>query len=774
MSLQTSMNTGRALMAGTSFGAFLKHISETDVKTQIGAADPQDFGAYAVVADDALRPERTVVAYVRVSDVLVSRWWPGYRILNLTGDDNEEGIASLLATDLVSDADLFDFRDALANPRYASAIISSLFPRADVPIRGRQYYVSEDRVVKTVREVLGTALKTRVLEAYGHAVVRILSAGGLVHSTMERKLIGRSDSFVLSTADIKQLVLESAMKDVFSSQRLKAAAALNQDATPTLLGESLARVFRDISLLIPEMRLRLEQVEIAKSLLARYYANPNGLPAQLAAHSNLATLATYANFLLDIASGDGLAGGELTNVDAASSSEGKQACDMLLQVLQTSPRIEAMPIARFATMFGQVPAASAQGERRGLVMFGVRGQRSQMQVVDMVPQGTAGVPDFYYDLAQLEPAYVKLAALAGPLNAGLLSVDAAVSLANIVADELSFTTMSEYQVSTGPIADTELAFARSIIPPLLLTLQVSARELALVAMARSSEVAITREGAAGALSLLYSTPVKEYWRAHVLAATPSIAFFDNPAHVIVYSSDMTQALPTPFPARAQGLDVSVMRDQRYIKPTNVASIFDPKFAREFAVNLKTRSIGDETPVTMRLQIPVLMGVLQFGDGTDPNEKRGQAAYAAVQEPGVDPETRYLLGLACVYALRGVNGAPGRDDVLSDRAKSWLVENLATMMLHPAVQAVAEMALNRAVLAAGIDARRLSAQWREVVVRALAGTALGTLARFGKIEPVHVQQIVDAMPITALSVKANMTLATMPTRLNGSRAEGSAV
>jgi hypothetical protein len=109
-------------------------------------------------------------------------------------------------------------------------------------------------------------------------------------------------------------------------------------------------------------------------------------------------------------------------------------------------------------------------------------------------------------------------------------------------------------------------------------------------------------------------------------------------------------------------------------------------------------------------------------------------------------------------------------VVSDKAKSWIVETLTPMATHPAVTRVATKALHQAVINEGLDARKLAPQWKEVVVRAYFGTLLALLHRFNKIDETILNEVISNLPVNALSVKAALALATMPMALDASVTE----
>jgi hypothetical protein len=431
---------------------------------------------------------------------------------------------------------------------------------------------------------------------------------------------------------------------------------------------------------------------------------------------------------------------------AASITETKEAFNNILTVIQSAPSIELVSLTQYAEYFGEVPVSSPDGIRRGLVLYKANCQTSKMEVAD-ARKVSAG-----YELAQLSPEYVRSSGLAAPLSGSLLTTESMAGLANIVADEMSMTEVEVAEDCT--------------FNPKLFAIQVTDDDLMLLAMAKSEAVAYVKASVyvgpvqpTAPLQLLFGCTVSEQWRMSTFASTPLMAFFLDPAAVIVYKSAMTATLSKPMPSRPQSLGLIPASDMVYanLNESNIEEYLLRQVERPFTLKVPLQSLSGET-VIIDLEIMVLAALLGYDPTTYP--ERSGAFYAAVREPGVDDETRMMLQIALAYALEGGN-------ILGDKAKSWVIERLAPLMMHPAVQQLTTRSINASIIKQKLDARSMAPQFKELVLRSYFGVAMAILARFGKLDGDTAAELTRVLPITGLSVKSQLALAAMPHQLNAS-------
>lgn len=698
----------------------------------------QPFGWHQIQRDSEQFGAFDFVSFPTPRDVLVSRWYPGYRVTDLTGVSADEALALTLGATMESLDDLQRFQRILATPDIAADIIAKLLPRNGVPVKSRAYLMTEKMVSETVKEIVKqkvAGVDDAIIMAYNHAILRVLTAKDLVAPGPESRVVNQAKSYAIDATSLRQVIMTEAMRGVFSESRVASVIKyLDQEATPQIFGEQLGEMFRQFSRSIPEIQLRLKQFDTVVQVLHAMNVNPTDVPEELRAHPALLSLLSISNFTL-YAADNPLRD---ANMPGDAIEEIRRAADAVLTVVQSAPSIESLPLSKFAELFGEVPVSSPDGLRRGLVLYTSQGQSSKMDVADVWPRAGG------FALSQLDPSYVRAAGVAAPLTGSMLSVDAVKGLANIVADEAAMIPQDE----------------PGFITPELYMIGVTGVDLMYLAMARAASVSYVRIDNTNdqrGLPLLFGCSVAEQWRMDVLAATPTTAYFTDPAAVIMYTSKMTPKDAKPLPARSQTLGLQMNRDIAYIG-SNIESLLVKTVEETFSFKITVQPYGQDA-IPLNLKINVLEGLV----GTEAKPiNRGEAYYAAVREPGVDTEIETLLRLALAYA------SSDDQDINGDKAKSWLIVHLAPIMMHPAVRLIAERAINAAVIEQKLDARALRPQMREVYSRAFFGVALAILNRFGKIDGTTASALTKAIPTSALSLQAALTLAQLPAAINGTR------
>lgn len=703
--------------------------------SQLASRFPTLCSVDLVDRDESLLRDDTIVNFTKPTDILVSRWYPGYRVTSLRGQTSEETIAILLAATLDTADSLASFRLLLTSPQVPARIIGELFPRAAVPITAKKVLVTETYVREVVRKAVGTQVAGTVVDAYANAIIQVLAHPSLdfVQLSPEQKVLAMSDTYVASVASIRRALLIDAMRGIFSDARANdTVRSLRDNTTPQVLAETIARSFRAAAHLIPEIQLRLEQLDVAVSLVGTYVREPALLGPQLQAHAPLGELASIANFLVAAVYDQPIAASEFEGAFFASVPEQKDACTRILEIIRTAPSLELISLSSFAEMTGEVPVITSDGTRRGLVLYGSAGQETKMEVLDVAENGAT------LAISALPGEYAKATSLAPVINSSLLAVGNITQLANVIADEV---TREVWAPESAPSA------------PVVATFNMHGADLIYVALHRANTVAISRS-ASGVVRLAYACTPASQWRSGVHAATPDTAFFTSPAATILYTSSGESIEPRSLPSRQQHLGALVARDTEYLG--NIEPLLSKAIQREFSVTVEVKR-GLAEPLSLQLDIGVLSHLLGFSAKTGA-PARGDAYYATIAEPGVDTELCFLFEVARLYT-------DSEDGLLADRAKSWLVEHLAPLVVHPVTASIAQRALNEAVMTAGVDLRRMAGAHRDLVIAAMFGTALAILSRFSKIDPRLVQPLMKAVPLNGLSLKAQMALLELPRSLN---------
>jgi hypothetical protein len=669
-----------------------------------------------------------IVDFHKPTELLVSRHYPGYRVFDITGMAADETLGLLLAKSLDSETALEEFRAVLSSPDIPSNIVNALLPRVTLAARRGKYMMTENMIdTQTAFALQNRVTDANVISAISHVITQVLKHMDMVLKGPERKIVRMSPTYTLTMDDIKRVILTESLRDIFSEARISAyTKELDQDATPNLIGEVIANMLRHASHAIPEIRLRLEQLDTVQAIVQTYYREPTALSKTLQASTTLASLAGYANFLVAAVAD------EKTMMNDRDNSDSREACNAILSVLQSAPSIEVIPLAKFAEYFGLVPCSAADGIYRGLVAYLPLMQQSKLDVVNNFPR-EAG-----QELALLPPEYVPTTTLFSEINRSLLTIEAMQGLANMVADEIATARWSVQDV------------------PVLRTIGMINTDVIYLAMARAEIVAVTRsEDKNARFSLIYAAKVSEYWRTRLGASTPSISYFGDPQSLLIYQAGAESKLPTSLPSRPQTLELSAAFDTNYRGAIADQLNSDVAKPLTFSITLINPNVASgETVLKLRIS------PLELLVGLNPNLERGGAKYSIIKEPGVDRDIVILMSLVTAFAQSG-------QQVISDKAKSWIIEILTPLATHPAVTRVAIRALNQAVIDAKLDARTMHPQYKEAIVRAYFGTLLALLERFGKIDEQVRADILTILPVNALSVKAALSLATMPVALDAS-------
>lgn len=691
------------------------------------------------VESSLLPGETNFISFNRPTDILVSRWYPGFRVTDLTGPDADESLGFMLADEIDDTEALYEFQRLLSNPNVASSIIQALLPRRGVPVRRGKYLMSEDTISLTTREVLATLGETKasVVAAVSHVIIRVLAKLGLVLASADQKIVKVASSFAVSASDLRRLILVESMRDIFSDARLaEVTRSLDQDATPEIIGEVIGRMIRHAANSIPEINLRMEQINMVQTLVHRYYVDPRSLSQVMQAYSGLISLAAYANFTVWASNQN------LSDHIIADNADLKEACNNVLTLIQSAPSIESMALSKYSSHFGMVPGNSA-GLYRGVVLYLPLNQVSRMDVMQTQQKG-----DGY--LVNQQPAeYAPVSRLSDELNKSLLNTVAMEGLANLVADEMS---QQPFVIGEAPS---------------LLTLGVSRDELKYLAIARAQSLSFVLNAEKGPSlpMVVYGVDVSEQFVMNVGAASPGTVFFSDPAAVIVYgfgaSNDNNSQQPVPVPARSQSWALPIGMDHNF--KGDISKYLSTKVEEVFKIRLPIELIqadGELRSIEILISaLPILMPTPRV-DGTTSMVDNGGVHYSTVMEPGIDKEVRLMLALIAEYIKVG-------NRVLADKANSWVIETLGNAMQHPVVVGMAIKAVNKSLVDARLDGRRLKSQFNEVMIYAYFSTLMAIMTRFNKVAPEVALDLIQNVPTSGLSVKASALLLSMPMQLNAS-------
>jgi hypothetical protein len=676
--------------------------------------------------DSILMASTEFITFHAPTEILISRHYPGYRMFDLSGKNADEALGLLLASTVDTEDDLEEFRRTLASPDVAQTIITTLFPRVSTPLSRGKYTITERAIADVTGSVLGgRGSNPNVVTAIAYVITRILHHMNLVLVGPEKKLARKDDSLAITMSSLKRVIILESMRDIFSEARIaEGAKRLDADSSPNIVGEVIGDLLRNSSHAMPEIRLRLEQLDIVQALIQHYHRNPAQLTNTMRASSTLSNLATYANFLADSVDS------KFVRFATADNSDMREACNQILTIIQSAPSIESIPLSKFAEFFGLVPCSASDGVYRGLVVYMPLSQASKLDVVNVVDFASGS------ELSLIPSEYVPITVIAPELNRTILSLDAATGLANLVADEISARVTDVGQ------------------KPILRTSGVSDVDIIYLAMAQSQMTGVVKtDDDSMPFRLIYAVRVGEHWRSWIDAASPDIAYFADPQSALIYVSGATSQIPTALPARHQTLDLSASYDTQY--SGDVEQFIEKDIQKPFFFDIVMENPGgDDIDLKLRINpLELLVGKSKMPD-------RGGAYYGIIKEPGVDRDIVMLLSLASAYAR-------AESDVLSDKAKSWIVEVMTPLAAHPAITRLAVRAFNQAIVDNRLDARRFSTQYKQAMVKSYFGTLLGLMMRMGKLDDNIRDRLLKDLPVNSLSVKAALSLASMPIAVDAS-------
>jgi len=697
------------------------------------------------IADQSIAAENVdFVSFNRPTQVLVSRWYPGYRVTDLTGADAQESLGFLLADEIKSESTLGDFQRLLGNPSITNSIITELLPRKGVPVRRDQYLVTEDmigEVTKTALQAFGEE-RISVISSIAYVVTRVLSHLELVLPSPDRKVVKVSSSFAVTPNDLRRFIMVDSLRDLFSDARLSdVKRALTKDSTPEIIGEVISRMLRTASNSIPEIILKLEQIETVQQLVHRYHVDPRALSQAMQAYSGLQQLADYANFAVWAAKTP------LSGFIDQNNSDLKDACDNILSVINSAPSIEAMALNKYFDHFGFIPA-NASGIYRGAVVYQTKSQTSKMDVLQTTQKGDSWLVN------QQPIEYIPVSRIADELNRSFLDPRSLGGLANLVADEMA---LQPFQLGEAPILNTIGVNDEDIM---YLAMSV-AETLSFVQVSTSRKKGVAASGSA---DIVFGVNVAEQFIMNVGAASPGTAFFSDPVAVLLYGlgdeyPNSTKD-PVPLPARKQSFDLPVAADVTF--KGDLRGYISNKIETPFKIKLPMEVMqtnGKSSSIDMVISVLSVLLPPPDKDG-NVNIVESGVHYSSINEPGVDGEAKLMLALVNEYQQFG-------NRVLADRARSWIVETLGNAMQHPTIVSMATKAVNRSLIAQKFDGRRLKSQFGDLMIMAYFSTLMAVLSRFNKVQPQVAEDLIMNIPVPSLSVKASALLLSMPLQLNAS-------
>jgi hypothetical protein len=577
-----------------------------------------------VAGDEEIAYVRELRGHVSPNDIIIARDYPGTKMISLNGESADESVGLMLAAELTTRESLYGFSALLAQPTIAGSIIAILLPRANYAVRRGQYLIDENEVERVTTSVLADLNETRrpVIAAFTHVMVMTLTHLGLVMPSQEKRLTRVSKALVLDMDDLAKVILIDSMRDMFNAQRLAGISKeLDQDAVPSVIANVISRNLRNISQLVPEISLRIQQLELAENVVMTYLANPAALPEVIQAYSTLHTLANFANFI--VKSRNPTIATRITE----ANSDIKEALDNVLTVINSASSIDVIPLSKLKDYYGFVPASTA-GLYKGGVLYTTSGQQSKMSVYEALEERGSVTLRFQ----PLE--YSPVSKVADEINRSLMNPNAVKGLANIIADEMSaapFDIGDRPSLRTVGITDTEL-------------------EMLALAMATSVSFNAPVNNAVATLIPVYGVTVAEQWLMHVSASAGAEVYFMSATTALLYAygtlcanTDNSEIEAQGLPSKHQSLEIPVFVPIKFVGDMN--HLLNAEIQEAFTVRLPaTLSFAGKEGVNLDLvlsMLPVLLPPPDV-DGKININPLSKVSYVTVREQGIDAYTSMLL------------------------------------------------------------------------------------------------------------------------------------
>lgn len=671
--------------------------------------------------------------------ILVSTIWPGIRQWSLTDTPNDEkAIAAMIAENMADE--LMLLRDTLADTLLISKMISLLLPRAGVPVRTRQYFVSETDIYAAVEQVLRerkvkvSALATLVA-VYSHIIKHALAHMGCVSRTLHTALITEASAHVVSTSDIRKAVIMEAMMPYFSESLLATSfSKLNQNATPQVISGVIVELVTRIEKAIPSVVHRTSAINTAVGVTMTAILDQDSLPETLRVNPVVLELVDLINFMVDAQAQPDLYNPEK---DTLSVYEQIEHCKIALDSINAARLFVKLPLKEFISYFGFVPCSSVGSPVNGLVMYTNSGQQANTTIVD-----ARKTPGGGYELGSIPSEHVAITRMSASINENLLSPRLLTGVANIIADDLARSLEITHNIQStedGTSVADDLRWISRVV-----TIGMTKSDVVALAMATARNVRMTEDRV-----FTYEVVVPDYMLIGTRLTDIRSAIVTDPYEALLYMNGNNSSEPAAMPSRVQVPKVEFTHDTLF--PASIGERLDMNVAKPFFFNLAV-----DIPTTMgspgrnvQLKLPVLTMPTIVTEETE--VPTSVVAYALCREPETARHIDRLLALLVMYAERG-------DEQTRLLAQSLLVETFSPIITSPAVSNASQRALRYALRRAKVDTRATSLIIKHVMTAAATGTALALLSRFGYVPGERVSQVLGVMPRSKLTARAAITAA----------------
>lgn len=658
--------------------------------------------------------------------VMVNPRAVSFRLDEYTVKSGTPFLAALAAGITHSVADVRALRDALNMTDTISDACRAILARPGRTMSRGRYLVTADAVDAAVRKHATTGASDVAIALISHFLKAALDHLRLLVVTASPSVVRWDPSFFLGHDDLRRVVVEETLRDILAAHQISSFVP-SADVTPEVLVDGLRRLARAIATGLPSLTLRLRQLDHVRDLVTAATLTPDLVEEELLLDPGLIHLTSLANWVW---LSPPQIGGALTR----SNADYRADVADIGHLIARSSMVSVMPIEQVEKWVGLVHVGGPENPERGLVLYSLTRNETALQLIEARSRADG------FEAAEVSSRFFPHADIKSALAASL-APDYCHGMANIVADVLDG---DQDDMGGTPVVCLLGDLAVDSAAPLM----------TLLAIARSAELAVAIDPN-GTYEICYGVRLADRWRGRVAAATPDHAYCGSAltAYVLTQGPDDRiaqpyEAGPARLPVRAETDTVILGLDTSYL----VGGLADT-----LVVKIKPSPRGGRMP-TLSLKLNLLGDDLAMWAGAISGDRY---SYVVVADLVLASFFRTYFGLAAGLA----HAAPthGRDDV-AQHAKSWLIEQIVAYCSSPAVIRAATSALTRAVIDSKVDARRMQAQYRELVARSHAAASVAALVQVGVLSKHVAFLTVDALPEQELTAKARISYAMVPSRL----------
>lgn len=675
-------------------------------------------------ASDADQPQNAK-SINRPKNVFVSARYPGSKFFEVSlsgGANDDEAMSAMLLQAGVSllegDAGMTRLqllRELLLDGKLLTNTLAALLPRGNVTLQRGVYQLAEESataMVTAAAEPFSSDLI--VTSVYTKMMVRALHSMGFISQTRPEYFAQTDRTFVVDLEQMRQLFVIERLKPILSGAVISAKLRdvdLGKKNAAAVIASRLADALATLGTALTQVVASLREFDTAVHVVRLSYVAPETLPVTIVDSAEVLTLRDIANFTVLALT---------TDVQPSTMSEFEYGTALrnVTRGLTQTAALSLITLDAYKQFFIGTPIVNSLGVVSGAVWALPLAQQAQLAVVQARTES-----EVITQIDLLPSSMTPAPVLAKIVSDRLTSVNTTLSLVHQIADTVSGSS----SIDAG--SDAYVA--------VLATLGVAEVDRVMLAIARSSQLLLGELGFSGVMRLIYGITSAEAIGVRADSAIGAHLYYANPNQVLVYSAQRETEPHVAMAQRTNGLPKSVTQLARFVK-------FEGRVNREvqktFGVSIETEVLDSVTRevITLPLRLDISL------TGSMPDLTTSRSAIAVVTEPAVAAEAdrNMLLMLAL---------AKSEDKATSYRAISAFAAQLVAAADEPALAALAEYFLRRAVRESNYDLRALASTVQRMYFRAITFTYLAALVRLGVLSAATTSKLAAELPFDELEL-----------------------